>query len=113
MKYLLYVDFKASHNQNGGIEWIELNARNILEAMSEADTRLEPLEDVYLARILEKKGKDSTTTDRRVTFADLQAILCNRGGDGWHVNDEAHGEAAWTITWARDRRTGCSWAAAF
>lgn len=112
MKYLLYVDFKASHNQNGGIEWIELNARNILEAMGEADKILGAQEDVYLARILEKKGKDSTTTDRRLTLTHLQAILCNRG-EGWNLNDEAHGEAAQFVTWAQDKKRGFSWAASF
>lgn len=112
MKYLLYVDFKARAESKASIKWVELEARGILEAMSEADKLLDVMEDVYLARILEKTGRASTTADKRVTFADFQAILCNRC-EGWNINDAAHGEASWIITWAHDNRINEGWAAAF
>ena len=45
-----------------------------------------------------------------VTYTDFEEILITRDGRSWQAHDLA--EHAWQVTWAQDKRTGKSWAAA-
>lgn len=104
-KYIMYVDYKA--NTQCDIEWLEVEARDVLGAMREADQILNTKSDVYFSRILEKV--DSSRSGGAV-HTDYRAILCNRSSNGWHLNDADHGEVDWLIT--RSVKNGVSWISA-
>lgn len=88
MKLLAVIDKKAS----AGFDYVELNAKDILAAMSEADTLMN--ETIYLIKILKKVGKiekvDNMKTEK------YEAVITNRG-NGWHINDYEHAEAPLTV----------------
>lgn len=88
MKLLAVIDKKAS----AGFEFVELNAKEIVTAMAEADTLMN--ETVYLIKIVKKVGKiekvDNLKTEK------YEAVITNRG-NGWHVNDYEHGEGPLTV----------------
>jgi hypothetical protein len=106
VKYMLYIDFKA--NSDISTEWVEFDAKNILDAMAKADKVLNTRENVYLSRILEKS---ESYKSGGFTHTDYRAILCNRSNTGWFVNDEDHGEAGMLITRTTDKK-GISWISA-
>ena len=55
MKYVLYIDYRASHKPMTW-EYRQMNAKNIAEAVIEADA-VHDSETMYLIRIMEKTGK--------------------------------------------------------
>ena len=55
MKYVLYIDYRASYKPMT-YEYRPMNAKNIAEAIIEADAVHDP-ETMYLIRIMEKSGK--------------------------------------------------------
>lgn len=55
MKYVLYIDYSASYKPMT-CEYRALNAKNIAEAIIEADANHNP-ETMYLIRVMEKNGK--------------------------------------------------------
>lgn len=55
MKYIIYIDYRASYKPMT-CEYRELNAKNIAEAIIEADAIHDP-ETMYLIKIMEKSGK--------------------------------------------------------
>lgn len=55
MKYVLYIDYSASYKPMT-CEYRALNAKNIAEAIIEADA-IHDLKTMYLVRIMEKRGK--------------------------------------------------------
>lgn len=55
MKYILYIDYRASYKPMTS-EYRALNAKNIAEAVIEADA-IHNQETMYLIRIMEKTGK--------------------------------------------------------
>lgn len=103
MAYVLYIDYKAGHQPD--IEYKVLYAKNLLDAVKEADALMEENSDVYLMRIMEECSGDRIsrtmydTKDgehRRIYKIEYKAILCKRNTSpesGWHLNTEDHGEA--------------------
>lgn len=55
MKYILYIDYSASYKPMTS-EYCAMNAKNIAEAIIEADAIHNP-NTMYLIRIMEKRGK--------------------------------------------------------
>ena len=55
MKYVLYIDYRASYKPMT-CEYRTMNAKNIAEAIIEADA-VHDSETMYLVRIMEKSGK--------------------------------------------------------
>lgn len=55
MKYVLYIDYSASYKPMT-CEYRALNAKNIAEAIIEADA-IHDQKTMYLIRIMEKRGK--------------------------------------------------------
>jgi hypothetical protein len=106
MKYLMYVEMKTGPDAIA--KWVELEAKGtLLDTMRAANRRLEEMPDVHMALILEKTGK---SISENVTYTDFEEILITRDGRSWQAHDLA--EHAWQITWAQDKRSGKSWAAA-
>ena len=106
MKYLMYVEMKDDPGYIA--KWVEFDAKGtLLDTMRAANRRLEEIPEVHLARIFEKTGK---SISENVTYTDFEEILITRDGRSWQAHDLA--EHAWQITWAQDKRTGKSWAAA-
>ena len=88
MKYLMCVEM--GNGPDAIAKWVELDAKGtLLDTLRKANRRLEEMPDVHKARIFEKTGKN---------------------GRSWQTHDLA--EHAWQVTWAQDKRTGKSWAAA-
>ena len=95
-KYIAIIDYKASLKK--GFDHITLAAKNLLDAMNEAEKLL--TDDVYLVDIAEKSGKTEKVDGCKVT--PFTEILRNRGS-GWHRCDAAHGEgpATWKMIQAK------------
>ena len=89
MKYIIYIDYKADYTANGGkdSEFIKAEAKNLLDAIAEADALYN--ENVYLIRIMEKDGK--AAKENGCTAQLYKAILCKRSA-GWHRNTESESE---------------------
>ena len=106
MKYLMCVEMGSGPAAIA--KWAELDAKGtLLDVMRNANRRLEEMPDVRIARIFEKTGK---SISENVTYTDFEEILITWDGRSWQAHDLA--EHAWQITWAQDKRTGKSWAAA-
>lgn len=88
MKLVAVIDKKASR----GFDYVELNAKDILSAMSEADSLMN--EDVYLIKIVKKIGKIEKVENLKTEK--YEAVITNRG-NGWHVNDYEHAEGPLTV----------------
>ena len=89
MKYALYIDYRATEKK--GYEYIKMNAKNILEAIEEAEKVYNP-ETMYLIRIMEKSGKIERVNSHE-THQLYTALECKRShAGGWHRNDTEHGE---------------------
>lgn len=56
MAYVLYIDYKAGHQPD--IEYKVLYAKNLLDAVKEADALMAENSDVYLMRIMEECSGD-------------------------------------------------------
>lgn len=107
MKYLMYVATGRT-GPDAIAKWVELDTRGtLLDTMRKANSLLEEMPDVHLARIFEKTGK---SISENVTYTDFEEILITRDGRSWQAHDLA--EHAWQVTWAQDKRTGKSWVAA-
>ena len=52
-KYIVIIDYKASYKS--GFDFVEMNAKNIIDAMEEANEI--DMENVYMISIAEKEGK--------------------------------------------------------
>lgn len=99
-KYIAVIDPKA-HCYNG-FKFRELEAKDIFEAMNEAENLMD--ETTYLVRIAEKTGKAVKTEGvSKTCFAE---VLTNRG-NGWHVTDQKHGESA--AIWAQNKAKYGTW----
>ena len=82
-KYIIYIDYKAIYKVNGGesYKYISAKAKNLLEAIAEADALYN--ENVYLIRIMESDIKPAKVGKYRMqTF---HAVLARRCA-GWHRN---------------------------
>lgn len=89
MKYVLYIDYRVT--AGNGCEYIKMNAKNILEAIEEAD-EVYNNETMYLIRIMEKSGKIEKINSHE-TRQLFTALECKRSYEGgWHRNDTKHGE---------------------
>ena len=90
MKYIIYFDYMAEAKKS--YEYRPLAAKNLEEAISEADKAIEEnTEPIYLTKILKKAGKiekEEGTNLKRENFA---AILCRRT-HGWHQNNNENCE---------------------
>lgn len=89
-KYIAVIDYKST--VKNGFDHIPLVAKNLLDAMTEAETLL--TDDVYLVDIAEKSGKIEKVDGCKETK--FTEILRNRG-NGWHRCDSTHGEGS--VTW--------------
>lgn len=90
MTYALYIDYRSEAMKS--YEYMTLMAKNLEEAIEEAEARLHlESEPIYLARIMKKVGKVEKQEDgwKATRF---EAILCKRSC-GWHRNIEKNGEA--------------------
>ena len=86
MKYLVYIDYKAT----AGVKYLELAARNVKDAIKEVNNIWELLGDkIFLTDILQKVGK--VIAEGGYKSEDYSPILRNRGGKEWFdYNDEDH-----------------------
>ena len=84
-KYIATIDYKAALKK--GFDHICLEAKTLLDAMSEAEKLL--TDDVYLVDIAEKSSKTKKVDGGKETL--FTNALRNRGS-GWHRCDAAHGE---------------------
>lgn len=82
MKYALYIDYRSTEKK--GYEYLKMNAKNILEAIEEADKVYNP-ETMYLIRIMEKSGKIERVSSHE-THQLYIALECKRShAGGWHT----------------------------
>lgn len=94
MKFALYIDYLAETRK--GIEYIDMDATNILSAMAEADRKWDELNPwsentTYLMRIMRKDGR--IFREDGVNKEPYEGILCRRMIAGaWHLSDEEHME---------------------
>lgn len=96
-KYIAVVDFRGK----SGFEHYELEATDLLDAMSEAELYSE---GAYLINIAEKFGK--AYKHEGASCVKYREILTNRIG-GWNATDEAHGEHA--DVWVRHKLKNVVW----
>lgn len=89
MKYVLYVDYRA--NEARSYEYKMLDAKNMVEAVSEADKIYNPSK-MYLVRIMERRGKVEKIAG--VSTRVYEAMLCKRSlTGGWHENISENSES--------------------
>lgn len=95
-KYIAVIDWNARTGKM--FDHIELNAKNIVDAMNEAENYIN--EDVYMIFIAEKTGKVTKVDDCKEVL--YKEILANRK-NGWHACDEKHSEHAttWKASFAK------------
>lgn len=88
-KYIIYIDYKADYTANGGkdYEYIKAEAKNLLDAIAEADALYN--ENVYLIRVMESVTKPTKVGDYRAQT--YHAVLAKRSA-GWHRNTEEYSE---------------------
>lgn len=92
-KFIMTVDYKAGHFPP--FEHYELNAKNLAEAMNEAEEQREYENDVYMIFISEKQGNNfKGLFGEKCT--NYTASICNRG-NGWHTVDHKHSENPFMI----------------
>lgn len=84
--YVLYIDYSASYKPMT-CEYRALNAKNIAEAIIEADANHNP-ETMYLIRIMEKNGKVEKV-DRDVKAQTYTAIMEKRSTK-WAASERDH-----------------------
>lgn len=90
IKYMAIIDSKAETGKIFG--YVELKAKNIIEAMNEAEGYIN--ENVYMIFIAQKTSKVlKVAGGKEVVFKN---ILANRK-NGWHVCDDKHSER--TTSW--------------
>lgn len=75
MKYILYIDYRASYKPMTS-EYRPMNAKNIAEAIIEADA-VHNSETMYLIRIMEKNGKVEKV-ERDIKAQTYKAIMEKR-----------------------------------
>ena len=85
-EYIVMIDEKASYET--GLKFKTLEAKNILEAMAEAESLFD--ERTYLIRIAEK----TETVDESANGIIYKEILSTRSGYNWNTTDERRGETA-------------------
>ena len=90
VKYVLYVDFMANKGKAAGLDFIPMIAKNLPEAIQEADSySWKHKEEVYLLRIMEKSGKaEKTEYGKRERYI---PVLCKR--TKWRVNNPENCES--------------------
>ena len=91
MKFTLCIDYKAATGK--GLEYIQMNATKILDAISEADGMWN--DEIYMMQIMEKEGKTERMDWSRVTT--YRAVLARRSY-GWHLNNKQNSEAEHKVT---------------
>lgn len=100
-KYIIYIDYKANYETNGGesYKYINAKAKNLLEAIAEADTMYN--ENVYLIRIMESLANPAKAGEYSAQI--FRAVLAKRSA-GWHRNIEEYYENAHRImkTWSKN-----------
>lgn len=88
MKYILYTDYMSEAKKS--YEYLPMTAKNLEEAIEEADRAItENEEPIYLTRIMKKAGK--VTKEENYKREDFEAVLCRRSS-GWHRNTEENCE---------------------
>ena len=86
MKYVLYIDYRASYKPMS-IEYRPMNAKNIAEAIIEADAAHDP-ETMYLIQVMEKTGKiEKVESD--VKAQTYKAIMVKRSTK-WAAQESEH-----------------------
>ena len=96
MKYILYVDYRASYKPMTS-EYRPMNAKNIAEAIIEADAAHDP-ETMYLIRVMEKNGKIETV-ERDVKAQTYKAIMEKRSTK-WAAQESEHTAKHYTAKFA-------------
>ncbi len=94
MKYVIYKDY-LSNQHHLGYDYIGTEAKNILEAIEQADQMYrEENEKLYLIRIMENVGNiGKAKLDDGWHQETYKAILTKRSLlGGWHQNTEENGE---------------------
>lgn len=100
MKYVLYIDYtydgKRKLKKSDGVEYIQMAAKTIEEAIEEADGLWLQLNEnkldtynVYLMRIMVKDGR--TTCDHGIYTEPYRGTMCKRLC-GWQRNTRQNGE---------------------
>ena len=87
MKFTLCIDYKAANKK--GLEYMELNATTLEDAISEADDKWN--DDIYLMKIMKKVGKTERQNGGWKTEK-FEAVLCRRSF-GWHLNNRKNSES--------------------
>ena len=105
MKYVIYLDYNAG-THNPGWEYIKTEAKDVCEAIEMADDIWRNHNDLYLIRIMEKRGNNYRLPDG-VTGTDYYAIMCKRSWSGWHRNNEQNCENEHAVAWCRMK--GSEW----
>ena len=105
-KYILYVDYKARVGGTG-ILYTRLEATTLVEAMIESEKWYS--DDVYLMRIMERRGKDEAF-DKGWRKELYEAVICRRS-TWWFPNDNAHceGEHFAARFFGTGRNAGYEW----
>ena len=104
MKYTLYIDYKASvasWKDTNSYKYISMDAKNLEEAIAEADSLWN--DSIYLMRIMKKEGKIGRADGAK--FETYKAILCRRSY-GWHRNTEENSESIHVVNkyWLVDNK---------
>lgn len=93
-KYIVYIDWMIGEGPEQGYTYIPSDRRmDITDAMNWAEelTRADKKAGkIYLTRIMRRMG--STQYKDGLYHEPYKAILCRRSEQGWHINDEEHGE---------------------
>jgi uncharacterized caspase-like protein len=86
MKYILYIDYRASYKPMT-VEYRELNAKNIGEAIIEADA-IHNEETMYLLQLMEKSGKvEKVESDIK---AQTYTAIMEKRSSKWMTNEHPH-----------------------
>ena len=94
--YIVAIDYRATYKPMT-TDYKVLEADNLLDAMSEAESYLDA-EKVYLLNIMQAdKASHKVKGMPGVKENTYTSILTNRGS-GWHRTDAAHSETAWQYT---------------
>ena len=92
--FVAIIDYKAGKGPVRGFDFIELSAKNILEAMNEAGKLM--TEDVYLIKIAEKAGVYNIGEYSEIGRIIYRSVLVCRSF-GWYPSTEENGEQATLI----------------
>ena len=102
-KYIVAIDYSANYTPMT-IDYKVLEADNLLDAMSEAESYLDT-EKVYLLNIMQADKADHKVRGLPGLKKNIYTDILTNRGSGWHRTDAAHSETAFEhIMWVDENK---------